>query len=54
MYDQVYVCTFFHQALTGQPVVLNNENSNVVILNKRYKLKYNKDGKNICFRSKTT
>ena len=54
MYDQVYVCTFFHQALTGQPVILNNENSNVVILNKRYKLKYNKDGKNICFRSKTT
>ena len=50
MHDQVYICEFFQQALTGLPVVLNAQNSTHVGPGQRYKLNYKRDSKNECFK----
>ena len=50
MHDQIHVCEFFQQALTGQPVSLNAQNSTEVISGQRYKLKYERDATNDCFK----
>ena len=51
MYDQVYVCEFFQQALTSQAVILNNSNTLTVVPNKRYEIKFKRNGKDLCFGS---
>ncbi len=50
MHDQVYLCRFFQQALTGQSVMLNTQNAIEVISGQRYKLKFERDGSNGCFK----
>lgn len=51
MYDQVHVCQFFHQVLTGESVILNDDNSTEVVPNKRYKLLHKRSNTNNCFKS---
>lgn len=50
MHDQLYVCEFFQQALTGLPVLLNAQNSTEVVSGQRYKLNYKRDSTNDCFK----
>jgi esterase/lipase superfamily enzyme len=49
MHQQVNLCNFFQQTLTGQPVVLNSLNSTEVISGQRYKLNFVRDTDNVCF-----
>ena len=48
MMNQVHVCEFFQQALSGQPVSLNTQNSSEVVTGQRYKLKFKRDATNPC------
>lgn len=50
MHDQVYVCEFFQQALTGLPVVLNAQNTTNVVPGQRYKVNYKRDSNDDCFK----
>ena len=51
MHDQIHVCEFFQQALTGRSVSLNAQNSTEVVSGQRYKLKYKRDATNDCFKN---
>ncbi len=50
MHNQVNVCLFYQNALTGEPVVLNDQNSTEIIPGQRYKLHFMKDETNSCFK----
>lgn len=49
MHDQVYVCKFFQQALTGRPVLFSTQNSTEVVSGQRYKLNHKRDRNDACF-----
>ncbi len=49
MYQQIHVCNFYHQVLTGQSVILNGENSIEVIPTQRYNLKFSRNDQDDCF-----
>lgn len=49
MHKQIHVCNFYHQVLTGQSVILNDENSTEIIPRQRYKLTFARNGQDDCF-----